>query len=461
MLSVLLILTASVPQGKGTHCFACHASVDSIKKYAVEEPPPSEEKKVESCGGAPPVLKKYQKLRVSSDFLASTMGQQGCIKCHGGQDIAGMDAHEGVIADPSETPDGKVVCAACHDTIAQHYETALHFTAMGQEHALEARAGQEGVARGDGCLAGMYENDCKKCHASCGDCHVSRPKPVKGGLLSFHQFMKTPPMEVCKACHAARTAGEYLGNFNYPADVHWTKGLMECVACHKGPEMHGDGVAYDNMHLSPGGPRCDSCHAGVLSKGEQHKIHGKNVSCWVCHAVATKNCFTCHEGYDEAGDFYRRADDIKMMFKIGYNYYQDKDHPWKYTTVRHPPTCPDCFEYFCSGLFDEDFSSLPTWKPVSAHTIQRITPQNEKCENCHGNPDVFLAGADLMGYERQANASVVNAQETVFPVQSFSWKKWISIILLPLFVLGLAGHGLLVWVARALARRRERKTREE
>ena len=35
-----------------------------------------------------------------------------------------------------------------------------------------------------------YNTNCGKCHATCGDCHVNRPKAGGGGLYQAHNFSK-------------------------------------------------------------------------------------------------------------------------------------------------------------------------------------------------------------------------------------------------------------------------------
>ncbi len=437
MLSFLLIFTLTLPIGKGFYCLQCHNNQELLKKYAVEEPVKKHSPKVESCGGTPPPLKKYQKLWVSTAFLKTKMGQLGCIKCHGGQDVPGMDAHKGLIPDPSEPRNGAPVCASCHEEITQNYLKSLHFTVYGQERALEIRAGKEKIAREE--CERMYKNDCAKCHASCGSCHVSRPKPVKGGLLAGHKFLKTPPMETCKGCHAARTYGEYTGNFNQPADVHWREKMMACTDCHTAQELHGDGNFYTTMHRSPNNPTCLQCHSDITEKGTAHQIHAGKLSCYTCHALPTKSCYTCHEGYDESGEFYRYAEEIKMVLKIGRNYMKDSSHPYNYTTMRHPPVAPMTFDFFCGRVF-KNFDAMPTWKPVSAHTIQKITPQNESCDNCHNNPSLFLTDADLKDYEKNANKPAVVNLALIPQLGGGPWPSIFNRFLFPAFIVLLVLH---------------------
>ncbi len=471
----MFALLGALVQGQGLHCLACHESVDSLKKYAVEEPEikgPSEGGGLKGgCGGKPPPLKKWQKLRVSKAFLSGPMGQLGCVKCHGGRDTADFKlAHEGLIPDPSEPGKGREpVCAECHGDIVKHYKKSLHFTVYGQAWTLEVRSGTRGIADSGGCLYSSYRKDCYTCHASCGDCHVSRPKPVKGGLLASHQFLKKPPMkDVCGACHAARTYGEYTGNFGYPADVHWAKGLKECTYCHGADELHGMWNASDrpdsNMHLNRG-PKCEDCHAKSSRSNEYHKIHWGKVQCNVCHSMPIRHCFTCHTGYfgdvEDPAKFYRYPEEQKFLFKIGYNAFRDQYHPWRYTQLRHPPNSPHTFDWFKEHYCPEraevfpHFSALPTWKPGTGHNVQRRTPQTESCWSCHDNPKVWLTEADLKDYEREANAAVINAFRTVFPLPRWSWAK-----LLGLAWFGFLGllllHGIGTWTGRAIARRREK-----
>ena len=67
-----LLLASLLAPGQGLHCYACHSSQDSLKKYETPEPegPALEEVKVQSCGGPPPKIPKHVKFRVSQDFLS-------------------------------------------------------------------------------------------------------------------------------------------------------------------------------------------------------------------------------------------------------------------------------------------------------------------------------------------------------------------------------------------------------
>ena len=96
----------------------------------------------------------------------------------------------------------------------------------------------------------------------------------------------------------------------------------------------------------------------------------------------------------------------QIDFKIGRNPIQSGYRPWKFVPVRHVPVTEDSFSDYGENLLD-DFDALPTWKYATPHTIQRITPQNESCNSCHGNADIFLTADDVTPEELRANWRVI------------------------------------------------------
>jgi thiosulfate/3-mercaptopyruvate sulfurtransferase len=41
------------------------------------------------------------------------------------------------------------------------------------------------------------------------------------------------------------------------------------------------------------------------------------------------------------------------------------------------------------------------------HNIQRVTPQNQECNNCHGQVELFLTDVDVDPDELEANRDVI------------------------------------------------------
>ncbi len=355
-------------------------------------------------------LEPYQKVFVDSDFLETIHGQIACEDCHGGNpDVMDRNtAHQGVVTDPSF---GQVVetCGPCHEDIVSNAEKSLHYTLAPYREKIYRRAGLK-PGESNAAIDLAMQNHCITCHSSCGQCHVSRPASVEGGLVQSHFFFKKPPMETnCTSCHGSRLFKEYTGkNPDVPADVHFQKKAMQCTGCHTGHEMHAAASAGVNMDNTDNAPQCLSCHNEISEIGENakvHQVHGGKVACQVCHAVSYKSCYGCHVGKDKRGLPYFQVERSVMNFKIGKNLHPTDRNPAAYVLVRHVPVNRNIFKYYGNNLLP-DFDSLPTWKMSSPHNIQRKTPQNGACNNCHGNSELFLMKKDVDKIELKANEGV-------------------------------------------------------
>jgi len=360
-----------------------------------------------------PQLEAWEKVFVSDSNFPETMHARfGCITCHGGQaGIGSMDAaHEGVVAEP----DAQEVCATCHRGKAETDATSLHSSLGGYRTVLYARSAPDKYPQIDE----MMENHCDKCHTSCGQCHVSMPTNLDGGLHTGHAFKKIPPMnKTCTGCHGSRINNEYKGlNEGVPADVHWKQGGMSCFECHSGDQMHGALGEKAHRYDSAPTPGCLECHDTVKAGdgiGQHTAAHLEQLACSVCHATTYKQCYSCHVQKSEDGIPYFKVERTEMGFKIGLNPLQGPDRPWKYVVVRHVPIAPDVFDYYGEDLMP-NFDAVPTWKYATPHTIQRVTPQNESCTSCHGNAEIFLTEDDVLEEELEANEPVIVREVPAF-----------------------------------------------
>ncbi|NTU54750.1 MAG: hypothetical protein HGA79_00695 [Anaerolineales bacterium] len=358
-------------------------------------------------------LEPWEKAIVDLDaFSQTTHGKQTCIDCHNGVQSPDKDAaHEGLNASPSADP--AKYCGDCHEEQTATYPFALHSTQEGYWTALDARSTPENHPA----LEEMFGNHCASCHTTCGECHVSQPKNVGGGLFTGHVFEKTPPMtRSCTACHGSRVGNEFLGkNEGFPGDVHFREGRMNCVKCHEGAELHGSATdaanAETHRYADAEAPKCVDCHPTAAPGGDEnpmHQSHGDNLSCQVCHSITYTSCDGCHVAIsDKSGNPFFETEATYSTFLIGRNPNPTEGRPYRYVPVRHVPISPTSYQFYGENLLP-NFNALPTWMYTTPHNIQRNTPQNASCEKCHGgNADLFLTSDKVKAEELEANLTVV------------------------------------------------------
>ena len=328
-----------------------------------------------------------------------------CTECHGGNPVDDMElAHIDLIPDPAA--DVEASCGQCHAELTVA-EDSLHSTLAGYDTTLYGRSIPENHDQ----IEAMQANHCDSCHTTCGDCHISQPDSVGGGLLEGHVFVETPPMsQTCTACHGSRVKDEYYGTHEgLSADVHF-RGRMACTDCHTANEMHG--INSDAQHRYDGrqSPSCTSCHrseVGERSEIVQHQLHGTElVSCQVCHSTSYTNCINCHVEQTDEGVAYFTVEEHFLGFYIGQNPLQNENRPYQYVPLRHVPIDIDSFSFYGEDLLP-NFDARPTWVYTTPHNIQRNTPQTETCTACHGNDSIFLTP------DKIATEEIIANQETV------------------------------------------------
>ena len=376
-------------------------------------------------------LEPWEKVLVDGEIFPTTAhGQISCLECHNGiQDPNKEIAHTDLVALPSENAANN--CSECHPVISNMFPDSLHATQKGYWTQLDARSTPEDHPA----IEEMFGNHCQSCHTSCGDCHVSQPRSTGGGFISGHVFEKEPSMtRNCTACHGSRVGNEYLGKHeDIKADVHFRQGRMKCVDCHTSHEMHGQTTGCSYCHeempeseFAPTNhryndddlqfPTCEACHWDAAEGTDEiamHQQHGDQLSCQVCHSVSYTSCDGCHvQISEETGNPFFATEGDYLTFMIGRNPIQSEQKPYEYVTLRHIPVAKDAYDFYGENLLS-NFDALPTWAYATPHNIQRITPQAESCNACHGNADLFLTADKVAAEELEANQSVI--VETIPP----------------------------------------------
>jgi len=351
-------------------------------------------------------MEPWERVRVDAETYAEDIHSYiNCTECHLGQAVDDMAlAHEGMVESP--TDDAQRTCGSCHETITTAAADSLHNTLAGYDTVLYERSLPEDHPQ----IEEAEANHCNSCHASCGDCHVSQPSNVGGGLLEGHQFVEEPSMSRnCTACHGSRVKDEYYGaHEGLTSDVHF-RARMACNDCHTADEMHG--VGMDAAHRYDGAPQpaCESCHeeqVGVGSGIYQHEVHGtETMSCQTCHSVSYTNCTNCHVEQTADNVPFYSVESHDLMFVIGRNELRSNERPYDWVPVRHVPVDIESFSYY--DVILENFDTRPTWVYATPHNIQRNTPQTESCTTCHGNDALFLSTAIVAPEEWAANANTM------------------------------------------------------
>jgi len=403
-------------------CEGCHTNYEKLKSNYTPDPP--EEGDSHGCGGETPVFMPYDRVYLGGagyqSFKRDVHGKMQCVTCHNGVDGTADKsvAHSGDFLKKPSSYSGEK-CASCHNNIVSRTQNSLHEQGWGQKSMVLTRAGLPNIPTGFSRLSASmkdgYDKNCGKCHASCGDCHVNRPKAGGGGLANGHQFNRTPDMrDICVTCHVSRGGHAYFGQATGTVpDVHLSKAQFSCIRCHSQNEVHGDGQIYDQRYKMSLMPKCEFCHPGGGNQNIYHAQHINSFSCNTCHSQDYNNCGSCHIG----GEGARVAS--YQGFKIGMNPIPETK-PYKYAVLRRSLMAPDSWDKFGIPTLT-NFDAKPTYKYATPHNLIRWTSRTKvsagkPCyDACHivkdsdgtiRNKQLYLFKSDLENWEINATQSI-------------------------------------------------------
>ncbi len=398
-------------------CLGCHTSYSTLQALADPDTDPP----TEGCGGAAPYIEPFDRVFLGGPgfqiFRNSDHGELACTYCHGGVDGTADKklAHSGdFIKHPSLN--AAASCGDCHERIVHNAAGSLHEQGWGQKNSVALRMGVSSFDELPDELHQAYDRNCATCHATCGDCHVNRPKAGGGGLYRGHQFSRTPDIrDNCVACHSSRGGHAYFGlGIGAKPDVHLTQAGFTCLDCHDNHQIHGDGQIYEHRYQSQNAPQCIDCHDDTANFNDYHEAHIDTFDCYICHAQNYNNCGSCHVG----GEGARIAS--HLSYKIGINPIPEVK-PYKYALLRRTPAAPDNWSAFGIDKMPA-FDAKTTYNYTTPHNILRWTPVTEVAPdqtcyaNCHimpgeaenHNRELYLFAADLKeDWEKSANRHIV------------------------------------------------------
>ncbi len=318
----------------------------------------------------------------------------GCSSCHrgNGKSADQEKAHEGIVRKPSADLQ---ICSDCHEDITKAYQYALHYTVQGMFNKVSRRfSKKEEKIFADK----VFQQSCRSCHASCGDCHVRSPSRdgISTGLVSGHRFVKKNEGMTCGVCHGGRVYPEYTGMYSGSPDVHYQKG-MTCTACHKKSRLHGTGNTGANQSGLQNRPKCKDCHkTGGEAKTTARLAHTKHegrVSCYGCHTQGDyRSCYNCHKG---------KASSSGLSFILG----ADPADKKVLTTLRAIPVARDTF--LDSGIKMENFNDAADYRPAFVHNIRKSTERTRSCDVCHVKRKSFLSKGSLIRNGSGANEGLI------------------------------------------------------
>lgn len=399
-------------------CEGCHTDYAHLQKVFS----PDTEAPAGGCGGDAPHFEPYDRVFMGGDgfeeYKKSGHYEIGCTGCHNGKDDTDNKdlAHSGdFLKHPSASYETK--CSSCHSSITSNFATSIH-NGTGQMRKVTLRSGLAGAHEFDQLPESHregYSKNCATCHGTCGNCHVVRPLAGGGGLANGHSFTKTPDMvNICVTCHVSRGGHAYLGvGSGTVPDVHFTSKDFECLDCHTGAELHGDGNPVDQRYAYSKLPQCTQCHSGASTSNKYHTMHAGDFNCQVCHSQNYNNCGSCHIHGEGA-----RVPSY-MGYKIAMNPIPDVKTDFDFALVRRTLAAPDNWKEYGVPEYSS-FDVLPTYNFTTPHNILRWTKRTtvesgKSCSyNCHirsedgnlVNKELYLFESDLLDWELNATKGI-------------------------------------------------------
>ncbi len=245
----------------------------------------------------------------------------GCASCHGGDKTAlsKEQAHKNMVLNPARLEHAKIFCGKCHKEIVNRVQKSIMNSMSGVLDTLKFQFKETKQVTQSGGIQELrakptskqslaedhFSKLCAACHINqdekifknytprgggCVDCHRVAPAKITttgNHVKIIHPKLSTKiPSSNCLKCHnrSNRIGLSYFGKFesegygtpyihgklshkldksrfyyDLPADIHHSKGGLDCIDCHSEVGVMGDGKKHlhmeDALDIS-----CQDCH---------------------------------------------------------------------------------------------------------------------------------------------------------------------------------------------------------
>jgi predicted CXXCH cytochrome family protein len=279
-------------------------------------------------------------------------------------------------------------------TAWNNFATSLHKTRAGKDFWYgKNNGGFEGLTN-----IPIENLGCKDCHGPTKATGEAYMTPFEGAsCYDCHDQQGNTSQDQCLSCHSRQKTEIATMQLT---DVHRTAN-MQCWACHKSEDMHGDGTTHNSM-LEPGAIKADcsneGCHTTVPAGHESKDPHGGKLHCTSCHAQTVISCYNCH--LESQLEHQKRAVKPLKDFVILVNRTKDsKIYPASFQSVTYNGNA---------------------WIAMAPFTSHSITRSGRVCADCHAN---FGGNIDaIKEYNQSGKITFANWNEAD---STLSWKKGI------------------------------------
>lgn len=351
-------------------------------------------------------------------------------------------------------------CEACHGS-----GKTLPFLGGALFHAAAHKAYDHGF-HGRAIQSGKKAASCLDCHSVGGDMKTILPASDPRSAINRANIAKT-----CGSCHGDKSAMDGTGISNrpflsYQESVHAravSRGSTRaavCTDCHNSHDIMPASQAESPIFKSNIPKTCGQCHSNIAAEYNQ-SVHGAAVArgvsrspvCTDCHGIhnikshidpatsttlqslATGSCSKCHEGVTLSQEFGVPGGRVSS--------YQDSYH----------------------GLASK-FGSKVVANCASCHGVHNILPSADArsmvnhanlvstCGQCHpGASENFIAGNIHLGAPSSVSSDASPPAQDIGSIAT-GWVRRIYLWLIAVTIGGMLVHNLIVWLRKAITKRR-------